>query len=148
MSQDRITSDHYNGQLLKRYYDARAESMIGVGAERFEIIKGKFGTSRFVAQNPDTGKWEIKSIPLTATIGDINNVFAECDLIRTYTDGRILLRGIFPHESMSEADEHQFTTLGITDRTGQLVAVLCCKPIILHKGRTFVIEAVIETNVA
>lgn len=141
-------SQHYSGQLLKRYYDARAESSIGVGAERFEIVKGKFGASRFVAKNASTGKWEIKPIPLDASINDITGVFAECDLIRSYADGRILLRAIFPHETMAPDAEHEFTTLGITDRAGHLIAVLCCKPITLHKGRTFVIEAVIETNVA
>ncbi len=150
-SSDSITvtnSKHYSGQLLKRYYDARAESMIGIGKERFEVIKGKFGTSPFVTQDAKTGKWEISPIPLTAAIGDIKNVFAECDLLRSYADGRILLRAIFPHESMTADEEHQFTTLGITDREGQLAAVLCCKPIVLHKGRTFVIEAIIETNIA
>lgn len=141
-------SKHYSGQLLKRYYDARAESMIGIGSERFEIIKGKFGTSDFVQLNASTGKWEIKDIPLSATIADVKDVFAECELVRSYSDGRILIRAIFPHEKMTADEEHQFTTLGITDREGQLVAILCCKPIELHKGRTFVIEAVIETNIA
>ncbi|WP_035604494.1 hypothetical protein [Edwardsiella tarda] len=141
-------SKHYSGMLLKRYYDARAESSIGIGKERFEIVKGKFGVSSFVTKNASTGKWEIQPIPLTATISDIHDVFAECDLIRSYADGRILLRAIFPHEHLTADEEHQFTTLGITDREGQLVAVLCCKPIVLHKGRTFVIEAIIETNIA
>lgn len=142
-----LNSKHYSGQLLKRYYDGRAESSIGIGAERFEIVKGKFGTSDFVVKN-EAGSHDIKDIPITATIGDIKNVFAECDLIRSYSDGRILLRAIFPHESMTADEEHEFTTLGITDREGQLVTVLCCKPITLHKGRTFVIDAVIETNIA
>lgn len=141
-------SKHYSGQLLKRYYDGRAESSIGIGAERFEIVKGKFGVSSFVVPDKDTGKWKIEPIPMDATIGDIKDVFAECDLIRSYSDGRILIRAIFPHESMTPDEEHQFTTLGIVDREGQLIAVLCCKPIELHKGRTFVIEAVIETNIA
>lgn len=141
-------SKHYSGQLLKRYYDARAESSIGIGSERFEITKGKFGTSDFVQLNSATGKWEIKAVPPSATISDIKDIFAECELVRSYSDGRILLRAIFPHESMTEDEEHQFTTLGIVDREGQLIAVLLCKPIELHKGRTFVIEAVIETNIA
>ena len=141
-------SKHYSGKLLKRYYDARPESSIGIGTQRFELLKGKFGTSRFVQKNPETGKSEIQPIPLDATNADIKDVFAECYLVRSYSDGRILIRAIFPHESMTPDEEHEFTTLGIFDREDQLVAVLCCKPVDLHRGRTFVIESVIETNIA
>ncbi|HEY3591757.1 MAG TPA: hypothetical protein VGL07_17090 [Buttiauxella sp.] len=139
-----LTSDHATGKLLRRYYDRRAESSIGLG-ERFEIKTAIFGTSNFVTQNPITGKWELQDIPMDADLADIISPFATCELITNYAAGRITLRAVYPSSSAGDED-HAFTTLGILDEAGLLVAVLICKYMTLHKDLSFVVEAVIETN--
>lgn len=136
----------YKAQLLDYYYERRAYSSIGVG-ERFEMLKGWFGTSDLVTQNPEGG-WIIADIPPEFSNADFKNKFAECALLRSYADGRITLRAELQDKELPENTPYDFNTLAIADAEANVVAILCIQQDTLYRGKRFIAVLTIETRIA
>lgn len=132
----------YDAKLLMRYFERRAKASIGLEPTfRLGQVVWGGGFEATVDNQPS-----VANIPLDTQY--IPNVFLTNTPIYTYANGRITVRAVLPAGSVPAGTQQKFTSLGIVDDQGGLVAVLASTPIWIHDKRSLAVEGYIDTNIA
>lgn len=132
----------YDAKLLYRYYDRRAKASIGL-EPTFQLKNVVWGKGNTTLIN---GVPSVAAIP--TDLAAVEGVFLTNTPVYTYANGRITVRATLKAGDIPAGQQFEFTTLGILDDKGGLVAVLVSTPMWLHDKRSLVVEGYIDTNMA
>ncbi|MCZ4061241.1 phage tail protein [Pantoea sp. LMR881] len=132
----------FRAALLDYFYTRRAESEIGLG-NRFKYVKAYFGTSALVTKNP-AGGWTVAEIPLKYSLSDLQNKFAEAELICTADEGLITVTATLQDAVLPADTAYDFNTLMLLDADDKAFAVLCCQQDTLYQGKAFTAKLTID----
>lgn len=127
---------------MTRYFERRAKASINL-EPTFKLGQVVWGGG---FETIVDGEPSVAAIPLD-TAG-IPNAFLTNTPIYTYANGRITVRAVLPAGSVPAGTQKKFTSLGILDDQGGLVAVLASTPIWIHDKRSLAVEGYIDTNIA
>lgn len=127
---------------MTRYFERRAKASINL-EPTFKLGQVVWGNG---FETTVDGQPSVDAIPLNTAA--IPNIFLTNTPIYTYANGRITVRAVLPAGSVPAGTQHKFTSLGILDDLGGLVAVLASTPIWIHDKRSLAVEGYIDTNIA
>ena len=135
------TVTFYDAKLLYRYFDRRAKASIGLDTFRLgQVVWGKGNTTLV------NGVPSVAAIP--SNLAAVEGVFLTNTPVFTYLNGRFTVRATLRAGDIPVGQQYEFTTLGILDDKGGLVAVLVSTPMWLHDKRSLGVEGYIDTNIA